>query len=189
MNKDRKIYISKVKRFAKSKTGLAKLSKIAPDVANVIKEHPEYLDIAQYRNDPRVAGVYTNYIFGDLFYIGSSGNVFLRECEHCYSFIKEAEFYGHKYEPTIPCEFKPVAVGMTDPDLREMLEFNAIRSLKPILQWTDPDSPEFGTDKPISQGETRDSIRPDVCIDFSLRIKRFNMAQQKYNKKLKNVET
>ena len=46
-----------------------------------------------------------------------------------------------------------------------------------ILQWTDPEAPEYGSDKPIPDGQTRESIRPDIYIYTTLRINRFKMIQ------------
>lgn len=173
----RKIYISKVKRFARSKAGLKKLEKIAPDVAKMIALHPEWLDIPQYLNDPRVSGCYINTIFGKTFYSGSSGNAYLRICEHAYNFITDATAYGGVYQNGIPVSFNIYATGVESADLREFIEFKVIDRLKPLLQYTDPDSDEYGTDKPIGTGETRDSIRKDICIKVPLRFKRFREAE------------
>ena len=52
MNDQRQIFIAKVKRFARSKAGLKKIGRIAPETAAVLAEHPEYLDICQKKNDP-----------------------------------------------------------------------------------------------------------------------------------------
>ena len=56
--KARKIYINKVKRFARSKAGLKILKQLAPEAALMIEAHPDWLDIAQYYNDPRLSGNY-----------------------------------------------------------------------------------------------------------------------------------
>lgn len=175
--RERQVYIAKVKRFARSKGGLKKIEKIAPEVAQIIRLHPEYLNIYQRDNDIRVSGCYLNSIWGKPFYSGSSGNAYLRVCEHVYNFLTDATAYGGVYQNGIPVSFKIYATGVESPDLREFIEFKVIDRLRPLLQYTDPDSDEYGTDKPIGAGETRDSIRKDICIKIPLRFKRFEEAK------------
>lgn len=187
-SRERQIYISKVKRFARSKTGLAKIRKIAPEVAQTIELHPEYLEIVQKDNNPLVAGNYITSIFGRPFYSGSSGNAYLRVCEHIYNFLTDATFYGGVYKRGMPAYFTVYATGIESKGMREFIEFQVIQKIKPILQWTDPDSFEYGNDKPIPSSKTRDSMRPDICISVPMRFKRFEQAQaaaeQTYKKKV-----
>lgn len=178
--RERQVYIAKVKRFARSKGGLKKIEKIAPEVAQIIRQHPEYLDIPQYLNDRRVAANYANIIFGIPFYSGSSGNAYLRICEHAYNVITDATAYGGVYQNGIPVSFKIYATGVESPDLREFIEFKVIDRLRPLLQYTDPDSDEYGTDKPIPTGKNRENMRPDICITVPLRFKRFAAAKAAY---------
>ena len=182
MNDQRQIFIAKVKRFARSKAGLKKIGRIAPETAAVLAEHPEYLDICQKKNDPRVAGCYVNSLFGKPFYIGSSGNIYLRLCEHIYNFCKNSAYYGALYTTDIPADFSIFSHGVITDSDRELIEFDAIDRLKPILQYTDPSSPEYGFDKPIASGKTRETIRPDICIYKHLRKKRCNEIKAAYLK-------
>lgn len=176
--RERQIYISKVKRFARSKAGLAKIRRIAPELAQIIELHPDYLDIVQKENDARVAGCYLNSIFGQAFYSGSSGNAVLRECEHIYNFLTDATAYGGVYKNGMQAHFKIYATGVTDSKMREQIEFIVIDKLHPLLQYTDPNSSDdYGKDKPIAAGKTRETIRADICIYRSIRAKRFSDAE------------
>ncbi len=175
--RERQIYISKVKRFARSKAGLAKIRRIAPELAQIIELHPDYLDIVQKKNDPRVAGCYLNSIFEQAFYSGSSGNAILRECEHIYNFLTDAAAYGGVYKTGMQAHFKIYATGVTNSKMRESIEFLVIDKLHPLLQYTDPNSSEYGTDKPIAAGKTRETIRADICIFPPMRAKRFAEAE------------
>lgn len=177
-SKERRKYIAKVKRFATSQAGLAKISKIAPEAATVIKEHPEYLDIPQYRNDARVSGIYQCEIFGKPFYVGSSGNVYLRLCEHIYNFCTDPAAFGACWTRETPAHFSIIASGVSIPEHREAMEFGAIKAVNPVLQYTDPSSADFGRDKPLASGETRESLRTDICVTVPLRIERFKKIQE-----------
>lgn len=182
--KARKIYINKVKRFARSKAGLKILKQIAPEAALMIEAHPDWLDIAQYYNDPRLSGNYRVDFYDRLFYTGESGNVLLRISEHVYNYCYSADAFGHKYDPTerIPAKFEVFARGCTDKAMRELMEAKVIEVLHPILQWTDPEAPEYGSDKPIPEDETRESMRPDICVYTNLKIERFRAIQDAYKK-------
>lgn len=182
--RDRKIFIRKVKVFARSKTGLKKIRKIAPEIADMIEAHSEYLDIPQYFNDPRVAGNYLIRIYDKDWYTGESGNALLRCAEHLYNYCTGAEAFGHEYEPSIPASFKVIAWGVTDPNIREALESNIINLKHPVIQWTDPDALEYGIDKPLKDGEDRGSIRPDICVLPYLRIERFKATEKEYKIKI-----
>ncbi len=178
--RERQVYIAKVKRFARSQAGLKKIRRIAPELAQTLELHPDYLDICQRENDRRVAGCYLNSIFGQPFYSGSSGNVYLRVCEHIYNFMTDATAYGGTYKNGMPACFKVYATGIESRDMREFIEFNVIEKMKPLLQYTNPESDGYGSDKPIATGKTRETIRPDICITVPLRYKRFAAAEAAY---------
>ena len=175
--RERQIYISKVKRFARSKAGLAKIRRIAPELAQIIELHPDYLDIQQNKNDPRVAGCYLNTIFGQAFYSGSSGNAVLRVCDHIFNFLTDATAYGGVYKNGMQAHFKIYATGVTDSKMRESIEFLIIEKVHALLQYTNPKSGLYGKDKPIAAGKTRETIRADICIYRSIRAKRFSDAE------------
>ena len=181
----RLIYINKVKRFARSKAGLKIIRQLAPEIARIIEEHPEYLDIPQRENDPRLAGNYRIDFFNRIFYTGETGNLVFRICEHIYNYCYSADAFGHQYDPTekIPARFEVIAWGVVHKDMRELvIESRVIEVMHPVLQWTNPASPEYGSDKPIPEGETRESMRSDICVYTNLKIDRFRAIQDTYKK-------
>ena len=90
--------------------------------------------------------------------------------------------FGHKYDPTekIPAKFEFFSRGCTDKAMRKLLEAKVIEVLHPILQWTDPEAPEYGSDKPIPDGDTRRSMRSDICIFTNLKVDRFHKIRAEY---------
>ena len=182
--KARRIYVGKVKRFARSKAGLKIIRQLAPEIAKMIEEHPEYLDVPQYYNDPRLSGNYRGDIYNRIFYIGESGNCVFRICEHIYNYCSSADAFGHKYDPTdrIPTKFEVFTWGVVHKKMRELIEERVIEVMHPVLQWTDPEAPEYGSDKPIPDGETRETMRSDFCIFTNLKVDRFRQIQDEYNK-------
>lgn len=188
--KQRRIYVNKVKRFAKSKAGLKIIRELAPDIAKIIEDHPDWLDIAQYYNDPRLSGNYRVDFYDRLFYTGESGNVILRISEHIYNYCYSADAFGHKYDPAdkIPAKFEVIAWSIVHKDMRECLESRIIEVMHPVLQWTDPESPAYGSDKPIPEAETRESMRSDICVYTNLKIDRFRAIQDAYKKQLGEKE-
>lgn len=182
--KVRQIYINKVKRFARSKAGLKVVRQLAPEIARIIEEHPEYLDIPQNKNDPRLAGNYYICFFNQIFYTGESGNCVFRICEHIYNFCYSADAFGHQYDPTdkIPAKFEVFAWKVVHKEMRELIETKVIEVMQPILQYTDPNAPEYGRDKPIPEGDTRETMRSDICIFTNLKVDRFHKIQAEYNK-------
>lgn len=187
--KQRRIYVNKVKRFAKSKAGLKIIRELAPEIAKMIEDHPDWLDIAQYYNDPRLSGNYRVDFYDRLFYTGESGNVLLRISEHIYNYCTSADAFGHKYEPSVPATFEVFSCGVTDKTMRELIESRVIEVMHPVLQWTDPEAPEYGSDKPIiPEDETRESMRSDICVYTNLKIDRFRAIQDAYKKQLGEKE-
>lgn len=189
--RERKIYINKVKRFAKSKAGLKIIRELAPEIAKMIEEHPDWLDIEQYYNDPRLSGNYRVDFYDRLFYTGESGNVLLRVSEHVYNYCYSADAFGHKYDPadkTPATKFEVFAWGVVHKDMRELMESRVIEVMHPVLQWTDPEAPEYGSDKPIPEDETRESMRSDICVHTNLKIDRFRAIQDAYKKQLGEKE-
>lgn len=182
--KVRQIYINKVKRFARSKAGLKVVRQLAPEIARIIEEHPEYLDIPQNKNDPRLAGNYQICFFDQIFYTGESGNCVFRLAEHIYNYCDSADAFGHKYEPAdaIPARFEIFASGVIHKEMRELIEASVVKKMKPILQYTDPYAPEYEIDKPIPDGETRESMRSDICIFTNLKVDRFDKIRAEYIK-------
>lgn len=182
--KNRRIYINKVKRFARSKAGLKIIKDLAPEIAKMIEEHPNWLDIAQYYNDPRLSGNYRVDFYDRLFYTGESGNLIFRIAEHIYNHSYSADAFGHKYDPAdkTPAKFEVFAWGVVHKEMRELMESRVIEVMHPVLQWTDPEAPEYGSDKPIPEGETRESMRPDICVYTNLKIDRFHAIQDAYKK-------
>ena len=148
--KARRIYVAKVKRFARSKAGLKIIRQLAPEIAKMIAEHPEYLDVPQYYNDPRLAGNYRGDIFERMFYTGESGNCVFRISEHIYNYCSSADAFGHKYDPTdkTPTKFEVFSLGVVHKEMRELIEERVIEVMHPVLQWTDSEAPEYGKDKP-----------------------------------------
>ena len=183
--KERTVFISKVKRFARSQAGLKKIKAISPELAAIIESEPDYLDIPQYMNDPRVAGIYCNYIYNKPFYIGSTGNVYLRLAEHVYNFVTGSDAFGMEWSLGTPAHFEPIALSVCHEDMREFIEFKCIDKVKPILQYTDPMSNEYGIDKPIPDGETRDTIRPDIAVFTNLRVERAKEIARKFKEESK----
>ena len=181
-SKERQVFVAKVKRFARSKAGLKKIKRLAPDIARLIENNPEYLDIPQVFNDPFLSGCYTIHICGRCVYVGESGNMAFRIIEHIYNYCTGADKFGHQYDPGIPAEFKGVAWGVTDKDFREAFESSAIDLLHPLLQYTSTDAPEYGSDKPIPDGETRETMRSDICITTNLKIERVNALIKAYER-------
>ena len=178
----RTIYINKVKRFSRSKAWLKIIRLLAPEIADMIEAHPEYLDIPQYLNDPRLSGNYRVDIYDRFYYTGESGNLILRISEHIYNYCSSAEYFGHKFDPSIPARFEVFALHDTDKKMREFIEDKVIAAYKPVLQWTSPDDPIYGSDKPIPEGETRESMRSDICSWPNLRKERFKEIQDSYKK-------
>ena len=186
--RERAIKVNKMRRFALSAAGQKKMRIIAPDLVDTIVAHPDYLEIEQIKDDSRVAGLYMNTIYGVPFYTGESGNVFWREIEHIYDYITSSEWYGGKYDAKVPARFTVYALGVQDKALRESMERKAIKVTHPVLQWTDPNAPEYGKDKYLPEGETRESIRPDICVFPYLRKIRYEEVKKAYeNGTLTNV--
>ena len=130
-SKERQVFVAKVKRFAKSKAGLKKIKRLAPDIARLIADNPEYVNIPQAYDDPFLSGCYTIHICGRCVYVGESGNLVFRIIEHIFNYCTGAEKFGHQYDPGIPAEFKGVAWGVTSKNLREAFESAAIDRLHP----------------------------------------------------------
>ena len=183
----RRRYVAKVKRFARSKAGLRIIEKLAPDIAAMIKNNPEYLDVPQVFNDHRLSGCYLISIYDQCFYTGESGNALFRICEHVYNYCNEAESFGHKYDASIPAKFEVFAWGVADKEMRELIEDRVIDIKHPLLQYTDKNAPEYGKDKAIPEGETRETMRKDICVSSSLKIKRFNTTRTAYYEKINDL--
>ncbi len=180
--RNRRIYVNKVKRFAKSKAGLKIIRKLAPQIAEMIENYPDYLEVFQWHNDPRLSGNYRVDICGHLFYTGESGNCVFRICEHVFNYCSGAESFGHKYDPVVPAKIDVFAWGVIHKDMRELIEARVIDMMHPVLQWTSVDAPEYGRDKPIPENESRETMRPDTCIYTNLRIDRFHSIWDDYKK-------
>lgn len=179
-SKERKRYINKVKRFAKSKTGLAKIKQICPQLAEVIINSPELLNIHQYKNDPRTSGNYINSIYDKTFYTGQSGNVFLREAEHIYNFLTDASYYGGIYKKGTKACFKIFAVGVEDINMRLFIEEKVIKKFEPVLQYTSEEADEYGKDKPLLENHSREEVPVDTCVHVHLRIERFKKIEEEF---------
>lgn len=181
--KERRIYISNVKRMARSKAGLAIIEKISPEAALAVKAHPDWLEIPQSANYAPICGVYVNNIYGKPFYIGSSGNIYFRLCEHIFNYMTSARYYGGVYTLDTPARFEIYDIGLADEKKRESLEFDLINETHPLLQFTEVSDSLYGRDKPIAKGKTRETIRPDICIYSYLRPQRFEEAKASYQKR------
>ena len=185
-DKERKVYIGKVKRFARSKKGQAIIRRfVSSEIIKLLEEHPEYLDIHQFYSDPRVCGNYLITLFEDKdWYTGESGNVLLRACEHIYNMLT-SDCFGGIIDKNVPARIEVIAWGVTDPKLRRLFEACVVEARKPYMQFTDPASEEYGSDKFVPEGENRETLRADATIKIDLRRKRFEQAKKQYLEKLK----
>lgn len=179
--KARNKYVTKVKRFSRSKAGLAYIRTIAPEIADIIEENPKVLDIPQWVNG-EYAGNYIFDIWEKPYNTGESGNVVFRCCEHLYNY-KTTDAFGGQYDKKVPARFKVFAWHVSHKEHRELIEAAVIQKLKPVIQYTPEDAPEYGVDKPIPEGETRESMRPDICIFQELRVKRYEQDKREYEEK------
>lgn len=174
-DKDRKAYNEKVKCFINDKKVEVLIKKIAPEIYDKISENYKILEIAQYRNDPSVAGNYEIVFNGIPLYAGESGNVFIRACEHIYNMCYDENKFGFILpHDAIEIHFRITHLGITSDKTRKEIEAKAIQTYKHILQYTNPESPEYGKDKKKFDYDTkkwisRECIPIDWCVVPKLR--------------------
>lgn len=182
--RDRKQKVIKILRFARAKSAQKIIGRLSPELLQIITEEPELLELPQEQNDSRVAGLYRIRVYGKDYYIGESGNVFFRLAEHIYNYIKEPAVFGMpKFDLDIPCSFDVAALHCCSKEIREAIESNLINKLHPLMQYTAQDDPAYGRDKFVPDGETRASIRPDICVFREERARRFRLLQEEMKEK------
>lgn len=107
-------------------------------------------------------------------YIGEAGNIYFRLLEHLYNLFNNITEWGVSpkdfLEDKIKIEWE-YEKGISREEMRRKIEKEKIEEIKPFLQYTEKDSPEYGEDKK-QYGVARDEIRPDYCICNDLRRKR-----------------
>lgn len=151
-------------------------------IKNLLPEQEEkvlkYLNIPQFLNRREISGVYHFLFTKDgkkhSAYIGEAGNVYFRLLEHIYNLFNNVTEWGVSaksfLEGTVNIEWL-CEVGIPDEKTRKEIENKKIEQFKPFLQYTAPDSPEYGKDK-WQYGKTREEILSDYCVCNELRKKR-----------------
>lgn len=137
-----------------------------------------YLNVPQYLNREEISGVYHFSFAKDNVkhsaYIGEAGNVYFRLLEHLYNLFNNITEWGLSPESFLEDNIKIdwiCEVGISNENMRRKMEREKIEEFKPFLQYTSPNSPEYGDDKK-QYGEIRENVRPDYCVCKDLRKKR-----------------
>lgn len=136
------------------------------------------LNIPQHLNRKEISGIYHFLFIKDGIkhsaYIGEAGNVYFRLLEHIYNLFNNVTEWGVSgkslLEGTVKIEWL-CEVGVPNEKIRKDIEKENIEQFKPFLQYTAPNSPEYGKDK-WQYGKTREEILSDYCVCNELRKKR-----------------
>lgn len=161
-----------IRRWYERGAGKLLVETFLPNHAAAIAQHYK---TPQDQNDKSLAGTYRfDFIQGatrHTAYVGESGNIYWRLLEHFYCFMNGVSEWGIPAQAILNKDIKiewSGKVGTTGKSCRESDEALLIDSLKPFLQYTDPNSKEYGDDKKM-RGLTREEIRPDICVCSHLR--------------------
>lgn len=164
--------VNNIRRWYERGAGKLLVETLLPNHATAIAQHYK---TPQAQNNRKLAGTYRfDFIQGTTrhtAYVGESGNIYWRLLEHFYNLINGVTEWGVPAKAVlnkdIRIEWTGVA-GVPNENSRRSEETNLINSLKPFLQYTDPDSEEYGDDKK-QPGLSREKIRSDFCVSPRLR--------------------
>lgn len=167
--------VDAIKKWFKNGKGREIVRKLLPEQEENISK---YLNLPQCLNKEEVSGVYLFSFTKDNVkhsaYIGEAGNVYFRLLEHLYNLFNNVTEWGLSPESFLIHNVKIEWVcetGIANEAARRKKEREKIEEFKPFLQYTSPDSPEYGDDKK-QYGEIRENVRPDYCVCKDLRKKR-----------------
>lgn len=164
-----------MKEWFKKGKGRDIIKHLLPEQEDMIHK---YLNVPQYLNKEEISGVYHFSFVKDGIkrsaYIGEAGNVYFRLLEHLYNLFNNITEWGVYPESILNgiigiewvCE-----IGISSVAERRKMEKDKIDEFKPFLQYTSPNSVEYGEDK-SQYGESREKIRSDYCVNKDLRRKR-----------------
>lgn len=167
--------VNAIKLWYEHGTGKNLIETFLPKQASSIAE---YYKTPQNINNPKIAGTYHfDFIQGGTkhaAYVGESGNIFWRLLEHLYNLFNSVTDWGIPADAILNNEIQLAwegTTGISDEHCRREEEKSLIQKLKPFLQYTNPNSPEFGKDKK-QRGVSREKISADICVSGSLRRSR-----------------